>query len=141
MPIDTNIRGADVVAAARAWLATPWRHQGRSRGLGCDCAGLVIGVAHDLGLTDFDFTAYGRTPHADTLRALCDAHMQRIERAAVRPGDIYLMRWLAEPQHLAIATDLGIVHAYAAARRVVEHRLDDTWSGRIVQAYRLPGVV
>lgn len=134
------IRRADVVAAARAWLGTPFRHQGRLRGRGCDCAGLLIGVAHDLGLSDFDFTAYGHLPHADTLRRLCDAHMRPIPIADARPGDVLLMRWVDEPQHLAIVTDIGVIHAYASARKVTEHGMDDAWRRRIVAAYALPGV-
>ncbi len=26
------------------WLGTPYRHQGRRKGVGCDCLGLVLGV-------------------------------------------------------------------------------------------------
>ena len=40
----------EVAAEARRWLATPFAHQGRTRGLGCDCGGLVGGVAVALGI-------------------------------------------------------------------------------------------
>ena len=33
-----------LVAEARAWLGTPYRHQAALRGVGCDCLGLVRGV-------------------------------------------------------------------------------------------------
>ncbi|HEX4298393.1 MAG TPA: peptidase P60, partial [Devosia sp.] len=33
-----------VVAAARQWLGTPYRHQGATLGAGCDCLGLLRGV-------------------------------------------------------------------------------------------------
>jgi hypothetical protein len=33
-----------------------------------------------------------------------------------------------------------LIHAYAQARKVVEHRLDGPWRDRVVQAYSLPGV-
>src|SRR6185437_17129428 len=34
----------DIVAEARAWIGTPYRHQGSLKGIGCDCLGLVRGV-------------------------------------------------------------------------------------------------
>ncbi|OWJ78959.1 peptidase [Haematobacter genomosp. 1] len=38
----------DVVAAARLWLGTPYRHQASCRGAGADCLGLIRGVWRDL---------------------------------------------------------------------------------------------
>ena len=35
---------ADIVAAAREWLGTPYLHQASAKGAGCDCLGLVIGL-------------------------------------------------------------------------------------------------
>lgn len=34
----------EIVAAARQWLGTPYRHQASVRGVGCDCLGLIRGV-------------------------------------------------------------------------------------------------
>ena len=39
---------SDVVAAARRWLGTPYRHQASVLGAGCDCLGLVRGVFRDV---------------------------------------------------------------------------------------------
>ena len=33
-----------IVAEARAWIGTPYRHQASLHGVGCDCLGLVRGV-------------------------------------------------------------------------------------------------
>ena len=33
-----------VIAAARRWLGTPYRHQASTMGAGCDCLGLIRGV-------------------------------------------------------------------------------------------------
>ena len=33
-----------IIAEARAWIGTPYRHQARCKGVGCDCLGLVRGV-------------------------------------------------------------------------------------------------
>ena len=33
-----------IVAEARSWIGTPYRHQASLKGVGCDCLGLVRGV-------------------------------------------------------------------------------------------------
>lgn len=128
---------ADVVAEARSWKDVRWHHQGRSRA-GVDCVGLVIKVSHALGLSDFDIADYARQPDPTMMRALLAAHMNPITKPEA--GDVLLMRFEREPQHVAIMTDSGIIHAYAQARKVTEHRLDSVWRSRIVGAYRFKGL-
>lgn len=129
-----------IVDAARGYLGVRWHHQGRTRA-GLDCIGLVIRVAHDLGLTDYDFTAYDRRPSGDTLRTQM-AQQLRLLRGGEphRAGDVLLFSFAATPMHTAIATGNGMVHAFANMRRVVEHRVDDLWRSRLVAAYAFPGV-
>lgn len=145
---------ADIATQARSWLETPFHHQGRTRGVGCDCGGLVGGVAVALGIvpadwwqTTFDpiFGGYDSQPSHGTLQRVCESFMVR-HHGAPDVGDVLLMRFGAEPQHLAIVADyrhggLSMVHALAASKKVVEHRLDATWRGRVVRVYRMPGVV
>ena len=137
---------AQVVAEARGWLGTPFEHQGRVRGAGVDCIGLLIGVAQSLGLTQFDVTGYGRTPSAGMLQDGCRTHMRPLALADVQPGDVLLMRFVREPQHVALVGDyvhggLSVIHSYQGAGGVVEHRLDDVWRRRVVVAFEVPGVV
>jgi cell wall-associated NlpC family hydrolase len=143
---------SEVVAAARGWIDTPFHHQARLKGVGVDCAGLVIGIARELGLVapDFDVTAYPRQPDGKSLLAFCDAHMQRIERAALRPGDVLVVSFDADPQHVGVLGDywhgngvLSIIHSasnVSRGGRVVEQRLMFSNSMRFVAAYALPGV-
>lgn len=130
---------ADIVAEARQWLGVRWHHQGRNRA-GIDCIGLAIEVAHAFGLSRFDITDYSRQPDPVMMRALLAEHMDAIAVASALPGDLLLMRFERDPQHVAIMTDTGIIHAYAQARKVVEHRLDSQWKARIVGAYRYKGI-
>jgi hypothetical protein len=44
----------DVVTEARTWLSTPFVHQGWTKGVACDCIGLIKGVGVELGLFDYD---------------------------------------------------------------------------------------
>jgi cell wall-associated NlpC family hydrolase len=128
---------ADVIAEAKRWKGVRWHHQGRSRA-GVDCIGLVIKVAHALGLSGFDIADYSRQPNPAMMRGLLAEHMTPI--ATPEPGDVVLMRFEREPQHVAILTDAGMIHAYAQARKVVEHRVDSIWQSRIVGAYRFKGL-
>jgi hypothetical protein len=130
----------DVVNKAREYIGTKFHHQGRLKGVGIDCAGLVIGVAKDLNLTNFDFINYGHLPHADTLERLCDENLEKVSLADMQEGDILLMAFESEPQHLAIKTDIGIIHSYAQVRRCVEHSLDNVWLSRIKKCYRYRGL-
>lgn len=125
----STVTRTDIVAEARRWLGTPWQHQQRLRGQAVDCVGLVIGVARSVGLVppDWDVTGYGRTPDG-TLLQLCDQHLQRIDRAALQPGDVVAVAMDVDPQHLGIVADyrhggLSVIHAASHHGRVVEHRL------------------
>jgi hypothetical protein len=130
---------AEIVAAAREWLATPWRHQGRLKGVAVASGGLIIGVGRGLGLLDFDTRAYGRIPDGQQLRALCEQHLLPKPVTGAVPGDVLLMRFTRHPQHLAIVGDRGepfsLIHAYADAGACVEHGADPKWLRRIVAAY------
>jgi cell wall-associated NlpC family hydrolase len=119
------------------------------KGSAVDCIGLVIGVARELGLValDFDKNGYNRIPDGVTLKAGCDAHMDRVALQDLACGHVLLMCFESQPQHMAIVGkiydgSLTMIHAYSHARppRVVEHRLAPVWRARIVQAYAISGV-
>ena len=40
--------GGHIVAVARSFIGTPYRHQGSLKGIGCDCLGLIRGVWREL---------------------------------------------------------------------------------------------
>lgn len=128
---------ADIVSTARSFAGARWHHQGRNRS-GIDCVGLVLATAWELGLTAIDYDGYGRIPDGAMLLAELDKHMDRTD--VHQSGDVLLMRFEQQPQHVAIVTDIGIIHAHAMMRKVVEHGLDDWWSSRIVGAYAWRGI-
>ena len=133
---------SEIVAEARTWLDTPYLHQGRRKGHGVDCLGLIVGVGKALGLLDYDNRAYSPQPDAVTLKRLCDRHLAC--RDDLRPGSIALL-WIQRrdlPQHMAIVTDLpgrlGIVHAHQRLGAVREHSLDEFWGKRVLAVYDFP---
>lgn len=131
---------ADIVRVARSWVGVPYRHQGRSRA-GVDCVGLLMVVARELGLSDYEFGTYRRLPDPRVLLGELAAQLERVAVADARAGDVWLMAWHADPQHLAIVADRGrIIHAYSQPRAVVEHIADAQWRERVRGAYAFPGV-
>jgi NlpC/P60 family putative phage cell wall peptidase len=144
-----RIDRAAVVAEARSWLGTPYRHQGRAKGVACDCLGLISGVGRALGLIDRDARGYSPSPDGKSLKAACDRYLVPVESGgAPAPGMVALL-WVQNrrtPQHMAIVTRLadgrpGLIHAHQMLGEVKEHGLDAFWEKRIVQLYDYPGVV
>jgi NlpC/P60 family putative phage cell wall peptidase len=129
----------EIVAEARRWLGTPYRHQGRRLGESVDCIGLVVGVARALDLGDWA-GVYGRQPDPAWMGRELGAHLDPIEAASVLPGDVLWLRFARSPTHLAIVTDVGMIHAYSPRKRVVEHSIDMRWRRRVHAAYAFRGV-
>ena len=140
-----------LVAIARSYVGVRFCHQGRSRDEGLDCLGLLLAVAREAELelqgvpTDrFDRRDYGAKPDTQMLQHRLQELLLPIAPCVMRPADIVLLRIEGRPQHLAMLSHypheetLGMIHAYAPARRVVEHRLDEVWRGAVATAYQLP---
>ena len=127
---------ADIVTAARAALDTPFQHQGRIAGLALDCAGLIVHVARSIGVAYTDVPAYGRSPHEGLLKATLDSNACITRVTDAQAGDILLMRFTSEPQHLAICAGDTMIHSYLNVGKVCEHRLSSMWAERIVAVYR-----
>ena len=129
-----------LLTEARSWLDTPYHHQGRLKGVGVDCIGLIIGVAHALNLSEFDTHDYARIPNANMLESLLAEHMHSIAIRDQMPGDIGLFTFDREPQHVAFFTEIGILHSYAHVNKCVEHGFNAPWPKRLVAVFRLKGV-
>lgn len=146
-----HVTRADVIAEARSWLDTPYVHQHRAKGAAVDCAGLVIGVARELGIVaaDFDVNGYARVPDGKSLLELCDRFMSRLPMWQLKPGHVLVFAFEKHPTHLGIVGDylhggLSIIQALGTSDgkgSVVEWRLEPRRKGwKPVQAYALPGV-
>lgn len=136
------IDGQAIVSKAREYLNTPFHHQGRLKGVGVDCIGLVVGTAKELGLTTHDSTDYTRQPTGQELLRHLRGHTIPVLKDDAQIGDIVVF-WVArrdKPQHIGFLTDKGIIHTYQGAERVVEHRLNEFWSVRVIHLFRFPGV-
>ena len=130
----------DIIAAARSQLKTPFVHQGRVPGKALDCAGLVVTVARLVGIDPVDVGGYSRIP-TGVLAGVMESQpcLVRIKVAEATAGDVLVMRFAKEPQHLAVLAGDTIIHSHAAVRTCCEHAFDDTWRRRVVTAWRFIG--
>lgn len=97
--------GQQIAAEAENWIGVPFKWQGRVKA-GCDCKGLVAGVAHAIGRTEADSIEalagdYShKVPVAD-LQAGLSRLFDRVNE--IMAGDVLLLLVGGKPQHLAIA--------------------------------------
>lgn len=135
------ITGIDIVFEARKHIGVPFRHQGRNPRTGLDCIGLAVRVLSDLGIPISDITSYERDPNPTMMGQAIEPYLSAVDPHEITPGCILWMRFLKEPMHIAIVTDMGMIHAYGTIGRVVEHSIDSKWKKRIHRAYRINGVI
>jgi len=132
-----------IVEAARRWKGTPWRHQGRTP-VGIDCAGLIVCVAKELGLSDFDTADYQRTAQQHKLLGYFREHMDAQPLKELKAGDVILFRDSAYPCHVAMVAEkngaLYIIHAHAERRVVLEEQLSEHWKSKWVAGFKFKGV-
>jgi NlpC/P60 family putative phage cell wall peptidase len=137
-----------IVAEARAFIGTPYRHQASLKGVGCDCLGLVRGVWRALcGEEPEPVPAYApgwaEATGAEQLAAAAARHLVRLDDAnAFQPGDVILFRWRAglPAKHAAIVTAPALmVHAHDGAS-VAEVAIAPWWRRRLAYAFAFPGV-
>ncbi|PZQ51725.1 MAG: peptidase [Rhodovulum sulfidophilum] len=146
---EPRARGARIVACARAWIGTPYRHQASCKGAGTDCLGLLRGIWRELLGAEpeavppytSDWAEVGR---GEDLLEAARRHLDAIARAEAVPGDVLVLRMAdgATAKHVGILARAPeghetIVHAYSG-HGVVESPLTPAWSRRVAGAFRFP---
>ena len=114
---------ADVCTRALLWKGTPWHHRARLRGVGVDCAQLLIAVYSEAGIIEaFDPGDYpiDSMLHSDReiFRGWCERYGRQV--AVPRPGDAVVRKFGRCFSHGGIVLD---------------------WPGRVLHAYRPFGMV
>ncbi len=136
-----------IVAAARRWIGTPYRHRASLEGVGCDCLGLVRGLWREFyGEEPETLPAYApdwaEAGRVEALIAAGRRHLTAVPVASARPGDVVLFRWRPElpAKHagVLVAAD-RFVHAYDGSA-VVESPLGPWWRRRLAAAFAFPGL-
>lgn len=142
-PVDLRER---VLAEAKSWLGTPYRHQAGRKGVGCDCLGLVRGVwkgvygtgTPDPGPYGADWLAGGGSdPMIEAATRLCGPGFAL---SAARPGDLLVFRWRPDlpARHIGVLSHNGrFIHAYSGTG-AVESALVPGWRRRVAAAFAFP---
>lgn len=137
---------AQIIDEARAWIGTPYAHQGRELHVAVDCIGLVFGVMRNLALGDEVFWerverrwgVYKRIPDGHTLHDAFSLFLPEYPRHRAQPGDMLLIRFAGAPRHTAILTEQNtIIHAYSNVKRCVENRWAGPWKNDTTGAFRI----
>lgn len=136
-----------IVAEARSWIGTRYRHQASVKGVGCDCLGLVRGVWR---------ACLGEEPEApppyapdwaeaggdETLAAAALRHLVPVPCDAFDKADVLLFRWRdgCVAKHAAIASSVTtMIHAHDGGA-VCEVAITPWWRRRLAYAFTFPGV-
>ena len=126
MKPDETATRARVVAAARAWVGTPYHHAADVPGVGVDCAMILVRVFCDLGLVPpFDPRPYVKDwmLHREDERYLGFLIDRARAVEAPQPGDVILFRVGRCFAHGGIVTSgepLAFVHACSPTGCVIE---------------------
>jgi len=142
----SGLARATIVAEARRWIGTPYRHQGSLIHVGCDCLGLVRGVWRALvGPEPEEAPPYSpdwaEAAGEETLSLAAHRHFARVEPGAFQAGDVLLFRFrdFAPAKHLGVATSAThMVHAHGGA--CVAEAPIGLWRKRVVGAFAFPDV-
>jgi NlpC/P60 family putative phage cell wall peptidase len=137
-----------IVAEARAWIGTPYLHQGSARGAGADCLGLIRGVWRAVLGTEPEtpprYTADWAEPGRDeVLLAAAGRWLVAKPRGLAEKGDVLLFRMRSGriAKHLGIQSEIGdrpaFIHAYAQ-HGVLESPLSAPWDRRIAARFTFP---
>ena len=97
----------------------------------------------NLPLKHYDSRDYSKIPDGIKLKNKLDGLLNVKARSAAKPGDIFLMKFGGNLQHMGIFSDypnspaIAIIHCYSGSGSVVEHRLNDFWFSKIDQVYSI----
>lgn len=132
--------------AARDWIGTPYLHQAATKGVGCDCLGLVRGIWQELHGAEPEqvpaYTADWSEPQGEELLLAAANRHLRHTQLALAVGQILLFRMRdgAVAKHLGIVSRIEpypqFIHAYTG-HGVVESPLSTPWRRRVAARFEV----
>lgn len=141
MPAET------VVAIARDWIGTPYRHQASRQNAGTDCLGLLRGIWRALYDSEPEvvppYSQDWAEPQGDEVLLRAALRYLIPQPAGLAVGDVLLfrMRKGAIAKHVGICSQAGdgakFIHAYSG-HAVVESPLSSPWQRRIAARFSFP---
>lgn len=138
---------AAVVAEAHSWLRTPYHHMGGIKGVGVDCAMLLVRIYAAVGLVpeDLDPRPYPADWHLhrtdERYLGFLDVYGTPVQTPGI--GDVAVYQFGRCYSHGAIVVDeTTVIHSYLKQGVTLASMLHDPLVDRPVQFYTLwPSVV
>ncbi|SRR5258708_3743074 len=136
------------VDKAREYLGVLVVHAGRNK-LGIDCVGLFVCTGRDLGMLDKDYTDVDYSPYVVPERLIESIEKfgkKKAEFETFDLADIVVFTVGKWPHHIGLISklddngDVYFIHTDLTAQKVVESRLDRSWSDRIHSLYSIKGL-
>ncbi|MEG9884625.1 MAG: NlpC/P60 family protein [Hyphomicrobiales bacterium] len=137
-----------VLAEARSWIGTPYRHQASLKGVGCDCLGLIRGVYRALCGPEPETPPpyapdWAETGGDEALAKAGARHLVVLPLTQAGPGDVLLFRWRRHlpAKHAAIVSlSQRMIHAQDGAG-VCEVVIAEWWRRHAAFAFRFPRII
>lgn len=133
---------SNLIDITKSWVGTPYKHQHSTKGVGCDCLGLVRGVYKEFyGYTPEEAPPYSPTwaeaGDDEILLQAADRHLRPIDELEDGCVIIFRMRPTSIAKHCGIYIGDGkMVHA-VSTRNVEEIHLNSFWNSRVAALYSM----
>ena len=106
-----------LISQARLWNGTPYHDQAHTRGVGCDCVGLFVGLGSELGIWLISDDEYPVEPTGEEMLSFLQLNCTPTGARSLdetTPADIVAMtmRSTPGPHHLVLRSEHGIIHAF-----------------------------
>ena len=127
-----------ICQAALSWMQTPYHHHARVKGVGVDCANLLVAAYHEAGLAEnIDLGFY---PHDWHMHRSQEMFLEWVDKVGLRRidspkmGDVAVFKFGRTFSHGAIMTSANTaIHSYIDMGVIIS-RLDEApLQGREVQ--------
>jgi len=138
-----------LIALAREWEGTPYRHQASLKGAGADCLGFIRGLYREAaGREPERPPAYtpdwgeARIHGGEPMLEAARRHLIEKKPGAARVGDVLLFRMSphAPVKHCALLCAPGrMIHAWSG-RAVCETGIGPWWARRLTHVFTFPFV-
>ncbi len=136
------MKSNNIIRIAEEWIGTPFHQQGRQKQVGCDCVGLILGIAKEIGTTSLtkklwdkcDIYTYNALTDSQLLLDLIPKYFNE-SKTSPKPGDILLIQITESQYHLSIQSNNNrIIHACSSLGRVISHKIIPTW--KIIKTFQ-----
>lgn len=133
----------DILKELFEHLDTPYKHQGRLKGIGIDCIGLIISIFKNCGYLNnmIDNKNYDRIPSSDLFLKHIEKHSYKIKKDEIQETDLITFKILEQVNHIGMIYKIEndiiyFIHAFQPAGKVVKDKIDLKWQRRIENFYR-----